>query len=74
LKCCKNQGAKKTEWTDQIFENIRAINANADSEPDTIRISLDTKTTVHVGDYSRGGKSRCTKPVNALDHEMMPSE
>ena len=43
-------------------------------EPDTIRISLDTKATIHVGDYSRGGKSRCTKPVEALDHEMMPKE
>ena len=43
-------------------------------EPDTIRISLDTKATIHVGDYSRGGKSRCTKPVKALDHEMMPKE
>jgi hypothetical protein len=43
-------------------------------EPDTIRISLDTKATIHVGDYSRGGKSRCTRPVKALDHEMMPKE
>ena len=74
MKCRKNQGAKKTEWTDQIFKNIRSVNADADLEPDTIRISLDTKATIHVGDYSRGGKSRCTKPVKALDHEMMPKE
>jgi len=43
-------------------------------ENDTIRISLDTKATIHVGDYSRGGKSRCTRPVKALDHDMMPKE
>jgi hypothetical protein len=43
-------------------------------ETGTIRISLDTKATIHVGDYSRGGSSRCIQPVKALDHEMMPKE
>lgn len=35
---------------------------------------MDTKATVHVGDYSRKGKSRGLEPVKALDHEMMPKE
>jgi len=42
--------------------------------PNTVRISVDTKATIHVGDYSRKGKSRGLEPVKALDHEMMPKE
>jgi transposase len=58
--------------TDSIFDNVHAVNAWADSEPETLRISMDTKATVHVGEYSRGGRSRGQKPVAALDHDMMP--
>jgi Rhodopirellula transposase. len=65
---------KKNEWTDQIFKNVHEVNAEADSDPKTVRISVDTKATVHVGDYSRNGKSRGLEPVKALDHEMMPKE
>jgi hypothetical protein len=70
----KNQSSKKNEWTDQIFKNVHEVNAEADSDPKTVRISVDTKATVHVGDYSRKGKSRGLEPVKALDHEMMPKE
>jgi hypothetical protein len=43
-------------------------------DPNTVRISVDTKATIRVGDYSRKGKSRGLEPVKALDHEMMPKE
>jgi hypothetical protein len=39
-----------------------------------MRISVDTKATVHVGDYSRGGRSRGIVAVKALDHDMCPKE
>ena len=29
---------------------------------------MDTKATVHVGEYSRGGRSRGVVAVKALDH------
>jgi hypothetical protein len=35
-----------------------------------VRISIDTKATVAVGDYSRGGTSRELEAVKALDHDM----
>ncbi|WP_020467920.1 ISAzo13-like element transposase-related protein, partial [Zavarzinella formosa] len=35
-----------------------------------LRISLDTKARVKVGDFSRGGQCRGTEPVKALDHDM----
>ena len=35
-----------------------------------MRISLDTKAKVKVGDFSRGGESRGDKTVKAPDHDM----
>ena len=35
-----------------------------------MRISIDTKATVHVGDYCRGGRSRGLVALKALDHDM----
>lgn len=53
---------------------MRAINAQADADPEILRISVDTKATVNVGDYSRHGRSRSLQPVKAWDHDMRPKE
>ena len=50
------------------------MNALADADPETMRISIDTKATVNVGEYSRGGRSRGVEAVKALDHDMCPKE
>jgi hypothetical protein len=50
------------------------VNALADANAETMRISIDTKAIVHVGDYSRGGRSRGVVAVKALDHDMCPKE
>jgi len=50
------------------------VNAEADADPETLRISMDTKATVDVGEYSRYGRSRGLEPVKALDHDMLPKE
>ena len=70
----QGKGPKKTAETDAIFENVRRVNALADAEPNTLRISMDTKATVHVGDYSRGGRSRGVVAVQAPDHDMCMKE
>jgi transposase len=49
---------------------VRKVNALADADAHTLRISIDTKATVHVGDYCRGGRSRANEAVKALDHDM----
>jgi hypothetical protein len=46
----------------------------ADADAQTLRISIDTKATVHVGEYSRGGRSRGVVAVKALDHDMCVKE
>lgn len=46
----------------------------ADAEPNTVRISVDTKATVCLGPYSRGGCSRGLQPVAAADHDRMDQQ
>jgi len=60
--------------TDPIFANVRQVNSEVDADPHTLRISIDTKAVVNVGEYSRGGKSRGLKAVEALDHDMASKE
>lgn len=53
---------------------MHLVNKEADADPETIRLSMDTKATVNLGDYSRGGKSRGLEAVAALDHDMRPKD
>ena len=46
------------------------MNALADADPQGLRISVDTKATVDIGEYSRYGRSRGLESVKALDHDM----
>lgn len=51
---------------------MKEVNTAAQAKPGRLRLSLDAKATVAVGDYSRHGQSRCQNPVQALDHDMQP--
>jgi hypothetical protein len=53
----KGKPLKKTEDTDAIFENIKAVRAAAEADPETLEISTDTKTKVKLGEYDQGGKN-----------------
>lgn len=68
-KVAKCKPLKKIEQTDEIFEEVHRINAKADDESTQLRISLDTKAVVKVGEFSRGGKSR--QKQQALDHDFV---
>ena len=35
-----------------------------------LRVSIDCKATVNLGDFSRGGRSRGIEPTKALDHDL----
>jgi len=61
---------KKISETDAIFEQLTLVNAQSDADDSVLRLSLDAKATVWVGDYSRGGQSRVT--VKAADHDFQP--
>ena len=47
------------------------VNAAADADAQVLRISMDAKATVKVGDFSRGGKKRVA--VKAADHDFTPT-
>ena len=49
---------KKTEHTDAIFENVKAVRSSAAEDPEILEISVDTKAKVKLGEYSQGGKNQ----------------
>ncbi len=61
---------KRVPQTDAIFEQLKVVNPEADWAVDTLRISIDAKATVHVGPFSRRGKSRTG--TEAADHDFKP--
>ena len=63
---------KKIKETDDIFDNLHKINKEADLCSKTLRISIDTKAKVNLGDFSRGGKKRSFTAPKAGDHDMNP--
>jgi hypothetical protein len=53
----KGKPLKKTEHTDAIFANVKAVREQVRGDPETLEISMDTKAKVALGDYVRGGKN-----------------
>ena len=51
---------------------MKQVHAEAAPQPETLRISLDTKAKVKIGEFSRGGIARGQQTVAALDHDMHP--
>lgn len=68
----KKVAHKKIPETDAIFEQLTQIHAQADADESVLRLSLDAKATILIGNYSRGGQSRLI--VKALDHDFNPEE
>nr|QNO45517.1 hypothetical protein ACCMMBFF_00006 [Methanosarcinales archaeon ANME-2c ERB4]QNO47862.1 hypothetical protein DJFEGNLO_00016 [Methanosarcinales archaeon ANME-2c ERB4] len=48
----KTKPIKKIPETDAIFENVNEANRQADEDPDTLRISIDAKAKVNIGEFS----------------------
>jgi hypothetical protein len=69
-KVRKCQPLKKIPETDAIFDEVHRVNQEADQEAGVLRISLDTKATVKIGPFSRGGYNR--QGENACDHDFQP--
>ena len=67
----KAKPKKRIPETEAIFQHIHQVNQQADNEPHTLRISMDAKVAVKVGEFDRGGKTRV--PTVALDHDFAAS-
>src|SRR3954454_19786808 len=53
----KGRPLKKTEQTDAIFANVKAVRQEARADPATLEVSMHNKAKVALGDYVRGGKN-----------------
>lgn len=70
LKKTKNTTPiKKIPETDAIFDNVHEGNEDADNSPNSLRISVDAKAKVKIGNLSRRGKDRGQKANEADDHD-----
>ena len=58
----KAKPQKKIPETDAIFDQVGRVNAEADADESTLRISIDAKATINIGDYDRGGKKSGSHP------------
>lgn len=67
-KVRKCKPLKKIPETDQIFNEVHRLNDAADQDAGILRISLDTKATVKIGNFARGGYSRQNQA--AYDHDF----
>lgn len=67
-RVAKTKPRKRIAQTDAIFEQLNVVNQNSDEQPHVLRISMDAKVTIKLGEYDRGGKTRV--PTTALDHDF----
>jgi transposase/IS1 family transposase len=67
-KVKKAKPFKKIEQTDAIFNKLKETHEEAKEQSNVVRISIDTKDRVKIGDFSRGGLSRIE--VKADDHDF----
>jgi transposase len=67
-RVAKAKPIKKIPETEAIFKQLAKINTEADNDPNTLRISIDAKVAVKVGEFDRGGKNRV--PTFSLDHDF----
>ncbi len=63
----KAKPQKRIPETDAIFEQIYQVNQQADAESHSLRISMDAKVALKIGEFDRGGKTRVS--TVALDHD-----
>ena len=68
----KSKPVKKIKQVDEIFENVWMANHLSDDDPESLRISLDAKAKVKIGEFSRNGKSRDQNAKKGSDHDMNP--
>ena len=68
-KTQKTKPLKKIPETDAIFENVFRENQASDDNLKSLRLSIDTKAKVKIGNLSRGGKARTLEAKKADDHD-----
>ena len=68
-KVLKTKPLKKIAETDAIFDNIKKQHNRAKNESRILRISIDVKAKVKIGNLSRKGYSRAINAPKTDDHD-----
>jgi len=68
-KVLKTQPLKKIPETDAIFENVHGHHQIAASNPHILRVSVDVKAKVKIGNLSRKGYARTKNAPKTDDHD-----
>ena len=68
-KTQKTKPLKKIPETDEIFASVAQENRNSDENGKSVRISIDCKAKVKIGNLSREGYARRKEPLEADDHD-----
>lgn len=68
LKC---KPLRKIPQTDAIFTNVAQRHQEAKQDKGILRISIDTKAIVKIGELSRNGYNRLKTPLKTTDHDQM---
>ena len=61
-RVAKTKPQKVIAETEAIFTEVNRVNQMADADAHTLRLSIDAKATVNVGEYDRGGKKSRAHP------------
>lgn len=61
-RVAKTKPHKAMAETEAIFAEVNRIHQDADADIHTLRLSIDAKATVEVGDYDRGEKKSGQHP------------
>jgi len=60
---------KKIPETDAIFAQVASAHKSADADASVLRLSMDSKAKVKIGNLSRRGQARTLKAQQADDHD-----
>ena len=61
-RVAKTKPQKVIAETEAIFAEVNRLNQAADADEHTLRLSMDAKATVKIGDDDRGGKKSGAHP------------
>lgn len=67
-KVAKTKPIKQIPETEEIFKEVNRINQQADDDPTTLRISMDAKVGIKIGEFDPCGKTRVA--TTAFDHDF----
>ncbi len=67
-RIAKTKPLKTIPETNAIMKQVSEVNRQADADETTLRISLDAKARVKLGEFDRGGKTRVKTFAN--DHDF----